>query len=92
MLLRHSVGTLCGSHRIFCMLMSVETSFKVIWLTVILRRGTNSKRESEQRESSKLPNLHLQKIKTKVHKKLLGQSVAISHRLKNLVNAGLLQI
>ena len=32
---------------------------------VILRRGMNSKRESEQREDSKLSNLHLQKKKKK---------------------------
>lgn len=36
---------------------------------VILRRGMNSKRESEQREDSKLSNLHLQKKKKKREKK-----------------------
>lgn len=65
-------GMLCGSHRIFRMLMPGGTSLKVIWRMVILRRGMNSKRESEQRESSKLPNLHLQKNKNKSIQESLG--------------------
>lgn len=68
-LLRHIFGTLCGPQIIFCMFMHCGlTSPRVVWLMVILRRGMNSKRESEQREDSKLSNLHLQKKKKRERK------------------------
>lgn len=52
-LLRHIFGTLCRRQRIFCVLMhGGPTSARVIWLMVILRRGMNIMRESEQGEGN----------------------------------------
>lgn len=94
-LLRHIFGTRCGCQRIFCVLMyGGPTSTRVIWLMGLVRRGMNSRRESEQGEGNGhtiQPPL-AKREKKKVYKKFLGQSATISHHLKNLVNSGLWQI
>lgn len=68
-------------------------STRVIWLTVTLGRGTNSRRQGEQGVGNFQPiQPPLAKKKKKAYKTFSGESVTISHHLKNLVNSGLWQI